>query len=148
MIIYKKGDIFKGKENVIAHGCNCVGGFGSGFAYVVAQKYPKVKEMYLKRHRVKGWTLGDIQAVKVNDGPLKMILNVATQYHYLPRNMDHVAYESLHEAFIKIRDYCHKNNLSLAIPKIGAGLAGGDWNRIEAILKDIFTTSDIFIYVL
>jgi O-acetyl-ADP-ribose deacetylase (regulator of RNase III) len=31
--------------------------------------------------------------------------------------------------------YCYIHKLSVAIPKIGAGLAGGDWNIISTIIE-------------
>jgi O-acetyl-ADP-ribose deacetylase (regulator of RNase III) len=40
-----------------------------------------------------------------------------------------------------LKRVCSKKGLSIAIPKIGAGLAGGDWNLIEKILNKVFSTT-------
>ena len=48
----------------------------------------------------------------------------------------------------KVKRFAKSKNLTIAIPKIGAGLAGGDWDTIEGILKEIFTDYDITIYYL
>jgi hypothetical protein len=34
------------------------------------------------------------------------------------------------------------------MPKIGAGLAGGDWEKIEEIINSVFDKRDIFVYEL
>ena len=41
----------------------------------------------------------------------------------------------------------HKMPLTVHMPKIGCGLAGGDWNRVENIIKNTFINSNIEVYV-
>ena len=36
----------------------------------------------------------------------------------------------------------------IGFPRIGAGLGGGDWKVIEAMIKSIFHDEDVTIYVL
>lgn len=145
MIIIKKGNVFDSGANVIAHGCNCVGGYGAGIAYEVAQRYPKAKESYLTKYRSDdGWKLGDVQLVNVAEN--SYIANCATQFHFMPRNVIHADYPAINSVFKKLYNHCKANNLSIAIPLIGAGLAGGDWNIIYGIIKDIFVDWDITIY--
>jgi O-acetyl-ADP-ribose deacetylase (regulator of RNase III) len=43
----------------------------------------------------------------------------------------------------KINDI-HSNS-RIGLPLIGAGLAGGDWNRIEKIIEKEFTKNDVSI---
>lgn len=38
------------------------------------------------------------------------------------------------------------NKMTIAIPKIGAGLAGGDWETIRPILEEVFNDYDLTIY--
>jgi O-acetyl-ADP-ribose deacetylase (regulator of RNase III) len=146
MIKYVKGDLFETKCNIIAHGCNCRGGFGSGVAYTMAMKYPKVRDMYLEKHEEEGWKLGDVQFVRVRDG--RVIANCATQYNYLPRGVCHASYDAIRKAMQTVKEYAVNNDLSVAIPKIGAGLAGGDWDKIESILEEVFSDYSITVYVL
>lgn len=146
MLIYKKGDLLKAEENIICHGCNTMGGFGSGVAGQIAQLYPRAKKYYLEKYKKYGWRLGDIQLVSQYDD--KIIANCATQGDYLPRGIDHVDYEGLEYAMNQVKNYAKENNLTIAAPKIGAGLAGGDWNKIETILNKVFQDYDIVIYEL
>ena len=43
MIHYAKGDLFDTDHQIIAHGCNCRGGYGAGIAGQMAKKYPKAR---------------------------------------------------------------------------------------------------------
>ena len=57
MIKYEKGDLLtnvKDPNVFIAHGCNCRGVMGSGFALQVKMMYPKVYETYRKEYERKG----------------------------------------------------------------------------------------------
>lgn len=146
MITYIKGDLFDTKADLIAHGCNCKGGYGSGIAYTMAKTYPRAKLLYLEKYDEDGWDLGDVQMVLQRDG--KYIANCATQDSFLPRGQCHADYGAIRTCMEKVKRFAKSKNLTIAIPKIGAGLAGGDWDTIEGILKEIFTDYDITIYYL
>lgn len=145
MLHYVKGDLFRADEEILAHGCNCKGGFGSGVAAGMAHNHRKARDQYLSKHNNEGWTLGDVQFV--NSGR-KWIANCATQEAYLPRGVQHADYDAIRICMLKVKDFAQKNSLRIAIPKIGAGLAGGDWNIIETILKEVFSDYDITVYTL
>lgn len=145
MIKYKKGDLLKASENIIAHGCNCAGGYGSGVAGQIAKKWPDARNSYLKQHNSYGWDLGFVQYVDVDD---KIIANCATQEAYLPRGVCHADYDAIEECMYKVKAYAKSMKFSIAIPKIGAGLAGGDWAQIEEILIKVFHDYDVTVYEL
>lgn len=142
-IIYVKGDLTKAKESVIGHGVNIRGAMGSGVALALMTKWPEIRRVYMHIHKMVGWQLGDVQFVPCED---KIIANCATQKDYLPRGVRHADYEAIEEVMQKLYKYCVTGNYSLAIPKIGAGLAGGDWSIIEKIINKVFTDRDIFVY--
>lgn len=144
MIKYVEGDLFEAAEDIIAHGCNCRNGYGSGVAYTMSQRYPKAKSLYHEKYDEEGWELGEVQFVLQNDG--KYIANCATQDAFMPRGYRHVNYDSVEECMEKVKRFAKEKGLSIAIPKIGAGLAGGDWHTIEAILEHVFSDYDVTIY--
>lgn len=146
MINYVKGDLFAGKVDLIAHGCNCRGGFGSGVAYTMAKRYPKARDYYLDKFDEDGWRLGEVQFVLQWDG--KWVANCATQDSYFPRNVNHADYPAIRTAMTKVKEFAKSKSLTIGIPKIGAGLAGGDWNVIEGILKEVFDDYDVTVYYL
>lgn len=134
MIIERFGNILNVKTGLIAHGVNCKGVFGAGLALQIRKKYPSVYYEYVRKHQETGWQLGEVQIVDVeeSDTPLK-IANLATQkgYGYTDHQKVFADYSAIQDAFITLCDYCKRNNLVINIPKIGAGLAGGDWKEIK-----------------
>lgn len=146
MIHYVKGDLFDTPNDIIAHGVNCRGAFGSGVAKLVATKYPKARFYYLDKHEDDGWHLGDIQTVMQWDG--KCVVNCATQDDYGFAEGLYANYDAIRLSLSRLKDFAKQRNYSIAIPKIGAGLAGGDWNIIENIIKEVFSDYDITIYYL
>ena len=145
MIVYKHGDLLESDEKVIAHGCNCSGGFGSGFAAAVAKLYPAAREAYLQRYYASGWTLGGVQHV-VLDGSGVLIVNCATQQRY--GRADEGPYISYPAVRTVIRELVKSFPGGFAIPKIGAGLAGGSWDIIAKIIEEESGKTEVRVYVL
>lgn len=146
MIKYVKGDLFETDCDIIAHGCNCLGVMGSGVAKTVRDRYRKAYHAYVDKYDDEGLKLGEVQFVLQNDG--KYIANCMTQDRFMPRNQCHADYVAITTCMNKVKDFAKEKGLSVAIPKIGAGLAGGDWNRIESILEHVFSNYDITVYYL
>jgi len=48
---------------------------------------------------------------------------------------------------IKVEHKARELNASIHMPQIGCGLAGGKWEKIEAIIEDILLKQSINIYV-
>lgn len=146
MITYKKGDLIKSDEKHIAHGCNCSGGFGSGFAKQIAERYPAAREAYLYRHNSRGWKLGEVQLVGVGDGSGVEIANCGTQQGYgRPDEGPYVSYVAVREA---VRNLVKSWPNGFAMPKIGAGLAGGNWDIISKIIEEESGSVEVRVYVL
>lgn len=143
-MILKRGNLFDTKCRLIAHGVNCMGGFGSGVAGQIARLYPFVREEYLRKFKEDGWKLGDVQFVDLLNGvdheayqwrEFTTIANCATQFSY-GRSGKHVNYAALGVCLDKLMLYAKDNNVSLAIPKIGCGLGGGDWRDVSSIIEE------------
>lgn len=140
--------------NFIAHGVNCQGRMGSGVAKVLYEKYPQIKEQYLEYydsgiHLALNGTedfLGSVQPVKVNDG--KIIYNLFTQDNYGYDGKLYVDYNSIESCFKLLVEMCPEVN-AIAIPKIGAGLAGGNWEIIKKIINETTGNKlDVYVYKL
>lgn len=145
MIVYKYGDLLESDEKVIAHGCNCSGGFGSGFAKGVASKYPAAREAYLQRYNTRGWRLGDVQLFGVGDGSGVIIANCATQQRYgEPDQGPYVSYPAIRTV---IRELAKSFPGGFAIPKIGAGRAGGNWDIISKIIEEESGDVEVRVYL-
>lgn len=136
LIKYEKSDLLESPADVIGHGVNCLGAFGAGVALQIANKWPEVKSAYLTKYKIEGWQLGDVQIITTEDNS-KKIANLATQrgYGYRHNQEVYVDYESVKKCISKLFKYCRMYNYRCAIPKIGAGLAGGNWDVIAKIIQ-------------
>lgn len=141
-----KGDLFETDCQVIAHGVNCRNGFGSGVAGQIAKIHPFAKRLYHRKFEEEGWRLGEIQVVSDRHNN-RFFMNCATQDKYGYDGEVLVNYEAVRTCMEKARDYCKKYGFTLAIPKIGCGLAGGDWKIVKDILNEVFTEMEVKVYV-
>ena len=146
---YRKGDLFSVTEGIIAHGCNAQGVMGSGVARIVRDKYPTAYKLYLHKHTTEGLTLGDVQVATVSESKL-YIANMITQEFYGKSGKRFVSYDAVDDCFANLMAR-NMRGLTINIPKIGAGLGGGDWNIIEAIIKsniDNYTDQKVVVWEL
>lgn len=124
-------DILKATENIIVHQVNELGVMGAGLALQIKNKYPKVYAKY--KEVANKDCLGKIQLIKINDN--QYICNMFSQ-RGISRTHRTTDYELFKQCIDTLAKYAHDNNLTVAIPyKIGCGLAGGDWEIVEHIIR-------------
>jgi len=133
MIKYVTGDLLGATQKVIIHGCNAQGVMGSGVARQIRARWPNVYEVYHLKHKVFGLDLGDIIPVATLDG--KIIVNCITQDGFGRSGNRYVNYDAIARCMEQLNDRISNWEVSeIAMPRIGAGLGGGDWNIIEQII--------------
>jgi O-acetyl-ADP-ribose deacetylase (regulator of RNase III) len=130
-ISYKNGNVLTTTQPVIAHGVNCRGAFGAGVAGAIAAKYPRVRQEYLKWFKQGKWELGEIQVVQL---PERTFVNMATQDTYAGPGV-HINYDALSLCLNQVFSWCDATESGLAMPRVGAGLARGDWDKIKRIIE-------------
>lgn len=132
-IEYIKGDLFKTDAQVIMHGCNNQGVMGSGVAAIVRRDYPEAYEGYVKWHQAGAMRLGAVQIVETKG---VIILNAITQDFYGKTGARFVSYDAVASCMATADQYAKENGWEkIAMPKIGAGLGGGNWEVIAAIIE-------------
>lgn len=134
-IIYKRGDLLECEEKYILHGCNLQGVMGSGVAKAIKAKY---LQAFLKYYEAvyTGAMLGDINVVPQPDG--KIIINGFTQEFYGRDGKRYINYDALKKVIVAVDEELARstrNVICVAMPKIGAGLGGGDWNIISKVIE-------------
>lgn len=149
MIIEIKGDIIKALEekdiDILAHGCNCRNGFGSGIAGQLAKRIPESKIAYHQLYKMGKAKLGNVQYVNTPKG---IVANCMTQDKYgnARKNGEvHLDYEALDIVLKKLKKKALEGK-RVGIPQIGCGLAGGDWDKVKKMIEDIFQDTQIFVY--
>lgn len=150
-IIYKTGDVveaFKnGEIDVLVHGVNCQGKMNSGIAKQIRNEFFTVFTDYASYcHGMDSEELlGDIHYVR-NVLPGRHIFNAFTQEEYGYDGDRFCSYDAIDRIMRIISTDGIEGKI--AMPKIGAGLGGGDWNVIEAIINGRFSDRDIYVYTL
>lgn len=146
-ITYCTGDIFDNhyKAQALAHGCNCQGVMGAGIAIRFKTKYPAMFLEYRRRCRVSPrlFNLGDAFLWVEEGAPF--VFNLGTQ-EYIGAN---ATYPAVGKSLTSMRSQLFANSLtSVAIPKIGCGIGGLNWERVKGLIEDVFrdTTLDIYVY--
>lgn len=143
-IEYITGNLLLTDVKHIVHGCNSKGVMGSGVAKLIRSWYPLAYHDYEDVYNSNGLELGDIVVSVQPDG--KTIHNAITQQDYgRDSSCVYVSYWAIAEVFRKINKWGVKE---VALPKIGAGLANGDWNVISAIIENTLIDTKPYVYVL
>lgn len=139
-------EMFKsGEFDLIAHGCNCFNTMGAGIAKAIAKEFPDVEKADKATSYGHINKLGTVMPVEVTvDNNIRIVINAYTQYYYGgSRPLD---YEALTLCMRKI-NHMYKGK-KIGLPKIGAGLGGGDWDEISGIIKTELDLMDVTIVVL
>lgn len=147
-IKYKKGDILKALEtheiDIMGHGVNCQNGFGSGIAGQIAKKYPAIKREFHLAHDNFDYGLGDCQLCCVEEG--MEIANCYTQSNYGYDGKKYVSYDAIESSLKELHKHAKRYRLTVGLPKIGCGLAGGNWNIVESIINEVFNDMEVTVY--
>ena len=130
---------------LIIHVCNDVGGFGSGFAGAVAKKWPQVREAYRAWHaRGDNFALGMVQLVKLPEGIV--VANMIAQHGYSYADHPAIQYPALHLCLTKVTRRAKEMRASVHMPRIGCGLAGGTWDKVERIILETMGDLEVTVY--
>lgn len=149
-ITYRVGDLLTAPEPLIAHGCNAQGVMGSGVALAIKTKWPEVFAAYEKAHNEKGLQLGQVVWAATKGKPRRLVANCITQELYGRDGRRYVNYVAVRAcmAFINKGAANVEGGYGMAMPMIGAGLGGGDWHEIAAIIESELRSIKPVVYVL
>lgn len=138
-ITYIRGDATcpqaKGAK-LICHICNDLGGWGKGFVMAISRRWAEPEQQYRTWHADRSrndFGLGEVQFVQVEQ--FIWVANMIGQ-----RGMKRgssgppIRYEAVAECLQKVAAKASELGASIHMPRIGCGLAGGDWARIEPLI--------------
>jgi len=163
MINYIIGDatepIVEAGKRVIAHVVNDEGAWGKGFVEAVSGKWPEPEAYYRKQARFakKHFKLGEVQWVFV-DINLAVCNLIAQHGLYSSNNPVPLRYDALEQCLTKMAEGARAvtsaadsaivegEKLSIHLPRIGCGLARGDWLRVEGLIEDALWDMDVYVY--
>ncbi len=135
----------KGEFDVISHGCNCYCVMSAGIAPQMARAFG-CDRFPMEDVDTRGFInkLGQIDIQIKPIGPDKAVYVVNSYTQFVPNVASiPIDYEALTLCMRKINHVFSGQHIGL--PKIGAGLAGGDWNRIKDIIQRELVDCDVTI---
>ncbi|RBL89988.1 Appr-1-p processing protein [Chitinophaga flava] len=137
-IDYIKGDATQpvGTGNkIIVHICNDIGRWGKGFVLAVSARWPEPEKQYRTWYAdATNFALGQAQFVKVTSNI--WVANVIGQHKIVKGKggIPPIRYEAVQEGLRMVSSFALENNATVHMPRIGCGLAGGTWDKIEPII--------------
>ncbi|WP_245724595.1 macro domain-containing protein [Micromonospora citrea] len=134
---------------VVAHVCNDVGGWGKGFVLAVSKRWPQPERDYRDWHRHRAgndFALGAIRLVRV--APDLCVANMVGQRGTRTgSNGPPIRYDAVERCLTSLADHAQALGASVHMPRIGCGLAGGTWTRMEPIIVRTLCERDVAVTV-
>ena len=135
---------------IIAHICNDIGGWGKGFVRPLGKRYPEAEIQYRAwfRHKTDPpFALGQVQFVEV--ASQVWVANMIAQ-HGIGRqgSTPPIRYEALRDCLSSVRKFAQEHKASIQMPRIGCGLAGGEWEIISKVIEEELVHHGLFVLVL
>ncbi len=167
MIHYLQGDATAPTgegPKIIAHVCNSVGGWGRGFVKAISKRWPEPEAAYRAWFRdkihpnvcglTKTFGLGYVQVIPVE--PDLWVANMVAQRGYGPRgSAQHreegdtsipLEYEALALCLVRVGGLAERLGASIHAPRIGCGLGGSTWDKIEPLIQQSLQNRQVYVY--
>ena len=134
-MIERNGDLFGTDAKAVGHGVNVRGAMGAGIAVAFRQRWPQMYEEYRKVCRDGVLVPGGCYAWETEDEDrIGLVLNLASQddpgpnasISWLDSSATCAAAAAIERGIDRI-----------AIPRIGCGIGGLDWDEVEQTLRRI-----------
>jgi O-acetyl-ADP-ribose deacetylase (regulator of RNase III) len=132
---------------LIVHGCNNVGGWGAGFVLALNRRWAAPQAAY-KHWYNKGqahsprFLLGEVQFVPVEDRITVANLISQSNTRWVD-NVPPVRYQAIEDGLVKVARRAAATGEHIHMPRLGCGLAGGDWSVVEDIIRRTLTDKGI-----
>ncbi|WP_194895743.1 macro domain-containing protein [Catenulispora pinisilvae] len=121
---------------LIAHVCNDRGGWGKGFVLAVSARWQEPEKAFRKWYRERSandFGLGAVQVVAVGRG--LWVANMIGQHGTKTGSAGPpIRYEAVDQCLARLAGHALELGASVHMPRIGCGLAGGKWGRVEPLV--------------
>ena len=168
MIAYLQGDATSPQAagpKIIAHVCNDAGRWGKGFVLAVSARWPSPEACYRRWYKLRkaddrelqsstrgavvtttgDFRLGEAQLVQVL--PDMYVVNMIGQAGTRTGSKGPpIRYSAVKAALARVAVFAGSLGASVHMPRIGCGLAGGEWSRIEPLVEAAFHDRRVLVY--
>ena len=136
---------------IIAHVSNDLGGWGKGFVVAISRRWPMPEREFrawAKARETNDFGLGATQFVQCESEV--WVANMVGQ-HGIRRKGDTgpqpVRYEAIEKCLGDVAAKARELGASVHMPRIGCGLAGGTWDKIEPLIFAQLYQRDVEVWV-
>lgn len=150
-INYIKGDATNPLSlgnKIIVHICNDIGGWGKGFVMAISKRWKQPELQYRDWYKSKvNFELGKVQFVKVENDI--WVANIIGQHKIIKDENGNapIRYDAIFSGLEQVGEFAIQQNSSVHMPRIGCGLAGGTWDKVEPLIYDTLTKRKIQVTV-
>ena len=130
MIEYKNGNIFLSDAEALVNTVNCEGHMGKDLAFQFKKKYPEMGKDYKRICELGELKPGKLHFFEENN---KLIINFPTKNKWRAKSK----IEYIEEGLITLKDELIQRNIkSVAIPPLGSGNGGLNWNEVKQSIEN------------
>lgn len=146
-IYYTKGDATAPQaqgNKIIVHVCNDVGVWGKGFVLAISKRWSQPEQQYREWFKSQeNFRLGEVQFVQVE--PALWVANIIGQHkiHKDENGLAPIRYHAILSGLQKVAVHAQSLKASVHMPRIGCGLAGGNWDQIEPLIDKALIALEI-----
>jgi O-acetyl-ADP-ribose deacetylase (regulator of RNase III) len=147
MIKTFEGDMMQSGAEALVNTVNTVGVMGKGIALQFKEAFPNNNKVYIEACKRKELEPGKLLTVwdeNIHFGK-KLIINFPTKVHWRYPSK----YEYIEKGLTALRELLQRENIkSVAIPPLGSGNGGLDWNKVKPMIEQalIGLETEIIIY--
>lgn len=136
---------------IIVHICNDIGRWGKGFVLALSRRYCEPEKAFKKwfdKRETNDFGLGAVQFVRVGDEI--WVANLIGQ-HQVARKGDiglpPVRYDAIERGLQKVAGKARELSASVHMPRIGCGVAGGNWENVGPIIQAQLCEKEVEVWV-
>jgi len=142
-------------DKIIAHVCNDIGAWGSGFVLAISKKWLGPEKSYRQwaggcKKNGNRLPLGQVDFVQVEADPIIVVANIIGQHNIgmSVGGIPPVRYDRIRQGLITVGIHAYDLKATVHAPRFGARLSGGHWKTIEGLIEETLLAKgiDVFIY--
>lgn len=138
MITSTQGNLLDADVEALVNAVNTVGVMGKGIALMFKKRFPANMAAYAKACKAGEVKTGKMFVTETGELP-RWIVNFPTKQHWRAKSQ----MEWIIEGLVDLRRFIVDNNVqSIAIPALGAGNGGLNWNEVKPHIEQTLADLD------
>ena len=139
-VTVRSGDLFASRAQTLTNAVNTAGVMGAGIALAFKHRFPEMFADYVRRCEAGEFKMGQPYVFTGESSSDKWVLNFPT----IGDDWGGTQIASIRDGLDYLRRHYREWGItSLAVPALGAGIGGLDWNEVRPILQDGLSALDI-----